>query len=77
MKNLEKKLWEIAEFGPKTTMVLFIAGLILIFGFRDKLGWQILGVVLLIFSSGESGKRLQKRRMEKGKEMSKQKSLQN
>ena len=67
MKNIESKLWEIAEFGPKTTMVLFIAGLILIFGFRGKLGWQIVGVVLLIFSSGQNGKRLQKRKMEKGR----------
>lgn len=67
MKNLEKKLWEIAEFGPKTTMVLFIVGLILLFGFRDRLGWQIVGAVFLIFSSGQNGKRLQKRKMEKGK----------
>jgi hypothetical protein len=57
MKKFEEKLWEIAEFGPKTTAVLFIAGLILIFGFRDKLGWQIVGAVFLIFSSGETGKR--------------------
>jgi hypothetical protein len=58
MKNLEKKILSIAEMGPKTVMVLGILGVVFLCVWPHILGLKIAGIILVLYSFGETGKRM-------------------
>lgn len=57
MKNLENKLWEIAEMGPKTILGLIVIAIVMLILWGDVLGVKIAAIVILIYCVSETGKR--------------------
>lgn len=69
MKNLEDKLWKIAEMGPKTIFGLVVIAVVLLIIWGNLLGIKITAIVIFIYAIGETAKQTgYKKGYEKGVE---------